>query len=130
MKAEVKAKVSRFNAEQEYFFAEGCFINELYNDPDSPEISIARARLAPGETTRWHVLSGIGERYVILDGAGRVEIGSELSQDVTQGDVVSIPSGKPQRIHNVGPMDLIFLAICTPRFNESAYVDVEMDQSV
>ncbi len=115
-------KISAQSAE--YYFSEGCFITELSNTADDPELSIARARVEPGVTTKWHYLSGVTERYVILEGDGRVEVGGLGPQDVTVGDVVIIPPGEHQRICNTGTKDLIFLAICSPRFTESVYVSV------
>jgi mannose-6-phosphate isomerase-like protein (cupin superfamily) len=116
----------RANAEaQEYFFAEGCFITELSNSADDPEVSIARARLEPGKTTRWHHLQDTGERYVMLQGVGLVEVGDLPPQRVVAGDVVVIPPLTRQRISNTGAGDLIFLAICCPRFTEAVYVDLE-----
>jgi mannose-6-phosphate isomerase-like protein (cupin superfamily) len=41
------------------------------------------------------------------------------------GDVVIIPAGARQRISNTGTIDLVFLAICVPRFTPGAYVDIE-----
>jgi mannose-6-phosphate isomerase-like protein (cupin superfamily) len=108
----------------EFYLAENCFITELSNTPDDPELSIARARVAPGHTTRWHRLLGIAERYYILSGSGRVEVGDLLPQDVKPGDVVIIPATCRQRITNTGSADLIFLAICTPRFSQTAYEDL------
>lgn len=110
---------------QEYFFAEGCFIKELSNSADDPDVSIARARLASGKTTRWHYLRGTGERYVVLQGEGRVEIGDLPAYRVDAGAVVLIPPGVRQRISNTGTDDLVFLAICSPRFTESVYVDIQ-----
>lgn len=104
---------------------ERCHITELSNTADDPGLSIARARVAPGVTTRWHRLAGIAERYVILEGRGRVEIGGLPPQEVGPGDVVLIPPQCPQRIANTGATDLLFLALCTPRFEWSAYEDVE-----
>ena len=49
----------------EYYFEEGCYITELHNRADDPAVSVARARVPPGVTTRWHTLGGITERYVI-----------------------------------------------------------------
>ena len=112
-------------AHDEYFFEEGCFITELHNSPGDPAVSVARARVGPGRTTRWHSLDGIHERYLILTGNGRVEIGNEPPRDVGPGDAVQIPPGSRQRITNTGIMDLIFLAVCTPRFVPSAYQDLE-----
>lgn len=109
----------------EYFFAEGCFINELSNSANDPMVSIARARLGPGKTTRWHYLRDTTERYVVVEGTGHVEVGDEEAQTVGVSDVVVIPPGIKQRISNVGSSDLVFLAICSPRFSEACYVDAE-----
>lgn len=105
--------------------AEGCYINELSNTDADPACSIARARVAPGVTTRWHRLSGTAERYVLLAGSGRVEIGSLPARTVGPGDVVLIPPGCRQRITCLGDEDLVFLAICTPRFRPQAYEDLD-----
>ena len=77
-------------------------------------------------TTRWHRLEATTERYVILEGRGRVEIGDVRPQDVIPGDVVLIPPLCRQRITNTGAGDLVFLAICTPRFRPEAYEDLEL----
>ena len=108
----------------EYWFDEGCFILELSNSPEDPELSIARARVLPGMTTRWHRLSGITERYVILKGEGSVEVGAGEPMTVHPGDVVLIPPMCPQRITNTGIRDLEFLALCTPRFVRAAYEEI------
>jgi len=109
----------------EYYFEEGCFIVELHNTPADPAVSVARARVEPGRTTRWHSLAGIEERYLVVQGSGRVEVGSQAPRDVRQNDVVRIPPDCRQRIANTGPDDLIFLAICTPRFVPAAYRDLD-----
>jgi mannose-6-phosphate isomerase-like protein (cupin superfamily) len=109
---------------QEFYFQEGCYITELANGPEDPEVSIARARVPPGVTTRWHRVKDTVERYVILKGTGRVEVGTRAAEDVSPGDVVLIPRSSPQRITNIGNDDLIFLAICTPRFLPEAYEDI------
>ena len=111
--------------QQEYYFEEGCFITELHNSAEDAAVSVARARVRPGETTRWHRLQGISERYLILEGSGVVEIGTAAPQMVGSGETVLIPPGVRQRITNTGKGDLIFLAVCTPRFVPEAYEDVE-----
>ena len=108
----------------EFYISEGCFICEWSNTPEDPAVSIARARVPAGVTTRWHRLRGTTERYVILEGRGRAYVG-EVAQDVVPGDVVRIPSACRQRITNTGERDLIFLAICTPRFVQDAYEQLE-----
>ena len=109
----------------EVFIEEGCYILELSNDDSDPALSIARARVLPGATTRWHRVRDTVERYVILDGMGRVEIGDYPPQEVQAGDVVMIPPSVRQRIANVGDGDLVFLAICSPRFTPEAYEGLE-----
>jgi len=117
--------IKPINLSAEFYTAENCYILELSNTPDDPDASIARARVAPGVITRWHRLVGTTERYVILEGRGRVEVGSLPPQDVSVGDVVLIPPSCPQRITNLGQGDLIFLAICTPRFLPEVYEDID-----
>ena len=121
--------ISSTDHSEEYFFEEGCYILELSNTAADTEVSIARARVKPGIKTRRHRLHGITERYVILEGRGRVEVGESLAQEVTYGDVVRIPPATNQCIRNTGDNDLVFLAICTPRFNRSAYEDTEDNQT-
>lgn len=123
----MKQGVRRLNLAREYFTAEGCFITEVSNSSDDSVASIARARLEPGKTTRWHRLAATAERYVILAGSGRVEIGTMPPDEVSAGDVVLIPPMCRQRITNTGAVDLIFLAICTPRYTEAAYEDIDED---
>ena len=108
----------------EYYFEEGCHILELLNDPRDPAVSIARARVPVGVTTRWHELEGTVERYLIQSGVGRVEVGDAPARDVGPGDVVLIPAGVRQRIHNPGPESLVFLAVCSPRFEARNYRDL------
>jgi mannose-6-phosphate isomerase-like protein (cupin superfamily) len=112
-------------ATPEYFFREGCHITEWLNDGASEALSIARARVEPGVTTRLHRLDGITERYVILAGRGRVRAGSLPTRDIEPGDVVIIAPGQLQQITNHGTEDLVFLAVCTPRFVTAAYRDLE-----
>jgi len=104
---------------------EGCYISELSNSPDDPDVSIARARVAPGVTTRLHRLKGIAERYCIISGSGRMEVGEIPPLHVSAGDVVLIPPLCRQRITNTGAADLVFLAICTPPFAQDYYEDLE-----
>ena len=125
----MKATIKHQNLSKEFFTDEKCYITELSNTADDPEASIARARLKPGVTTNWHRLNNTAERYYIVNGQGRVEIGELPPQDINAGDVVLIPPLCRQRITNVGTEDLIFLAICTPRFINSTYEDIEYGQS-
>jgi mannose-6-phosphate isomerase-like protein (cupin superfamily) len=110
-------------ADEFFFDVEGCYITELSNNDDDPGLSIARARVEPGVTTRWHRLAETTERYCILSGTGLAEVGELAPAPVSAGDVVIIPPMERQRIQNNGTEDLIFLAICTPRFETRNYKD-------
>ncbi|MEN8212786.1 MAG: cupin domain-containing protein [Pseudomonadota bacterium] len=121
----MKEAVNRFDPQAEFHIDEGCDITELSNSGDDAELSIARARVKPGTKTRWHRLTTTAERYVILEGSGFVEVGEHLQQHVGSGDVVLIPPGCRQRITNTGSSDLVFLALCTPRFSDEVYLDAE-----
>ena len=94
----MKACTKSNSVTPEHLIAEGCFISELSNSADDPGISIARARLEPGNLKPNHV---------------------------SAGDVVLTPPAAHQRITNTGSIDLVFLAICSPRFTEAVYVDSE-----
>lgn len=123
----MKEAVRRIDLGAEFYTPEKCYLIELSNSPDDPDASIARARVVRGVTTRWHRVVGTTERYVILEGNGRVEVGGLPPKEVGAGDVVLIPPSCRQRISNLGPCDLIFLAICTPRFVSEAYEDIDDD---
>lgn len=121
----MKAVILPVDESLEKLTEEQCSILELSNTADDEAVSIARARVATGVTTRWHRLQGIAERYVILEGQGLAEIGQLPATSIGPGDVVRIPPGERQRIGNTGKQDLVFLAICTPRFRWEAYEDID-----
>jgi mannose-6-phosphate isomerase-like protein (cupin superfamily) len=121
----MKETIFPFDPHREIFTPEGCYILELSNSAEDPAASIARARVAPGATTRWHRVRDTIERYIILEGKGRVEVGGLLPREVNPGDVVLIPPDCRQRITNTGARDLLFFCVCTPRFIPEAYEDLE-----
>ena len=104
----------------EYYFKEGCYIEEWHNSVNDPEMSIAKVRVQHGQTTLPHKLLATQERYVMLSGRATVWVGPE-ERTIEVNDVVVIPAGISQHIRNDGDTDLIFLAICTPRFEERNY---------
>ncbi|WP_226662116.1 cupin domain-containing protein [Microbulbifer aggregans] len=121
----MKESIKKQDLSTEFFTPEKCFIVELSNSADDENLSIARARVEPGVSTRWHRLKTSAERYYILSGTGRVEISDLSSEVVGPGDVVIIPPMAPQRITNTGQEDLIFLALCTPPFTSQDYEDID-----
>lgn len=121
----MRTAIHPFDPAKEFYTSERCFITEVANHPDDPAVSIARARVEPGVTTAWHKLSRTAERYIIVSGQGRVEVGDLESSRVAAGDVICIPPDTPQRITNTGAEDLVFFAVCSPRFMPECYVSLE-----
>lgn len=121
----MQARILKTPESEEYFFEEGCFILELSNSEQDPQLSIARARVKSGVSTCLHRLTELVERYVILSGVGVVEIADLPAQEVSAGAVIIIPPLCPQKITNTGAEDLVFLALCTPRFQTQFYEDRE-----
>jgi mannose-6-phosphate isomerase-like protein (cupin superfamily) len=113
-----------FALSSELLTTERCHIITMLGGDVDGECSIARARVESGITTQMHALNGITERYVILKGVGRMDVGNETAE-VRELDVVLIPPGAPQRITNTGSDDLLFLCLCTPPFRAEAYIDLE-----
>ena len=120
----MKENIKEQNLKEEFYTSEKCYITELSNTPDDPDVSIVRARVESGVTTRWHRLKGTYERYFIISGRGLVEIGEQPPQELSIGDIVLIPPMCRQRITNIGSDDLVFLAICSPRFLQDVYEDI------
>lgn len=118
-------QVAPFELESEFYTDEGCHIVEIYNSENDENCSIARARVEPGVTTRLHRVFGTVERYVILSGEGLVEINGGEPVRVKHLDVAQIPINGSQKITNIGEESLTFLAICTPRFKQKNYEDIE-----
>ena len=111
-------------AKPEVYTRERCYVRELVNSTDWPEVSIARCRVEPGVTTELHAVS-VDEWYVIEQGAGLMTVGDQDPFDVGPGSVVAIPHRTPQRIKNRGNDDLVFLCVCTPRFSQDCYNSLE-----
>lgn len=121
----MQAEIKKGAAAEEYMTAERCAILEVANDAGDGAVSIARARVEPGVTTAWHKLAGVSERYLLVSGQGRVELGASAPVEVGVGDVVRIPADTPQRITNTGTEDLVFYAVCSPRFEQHCYIALE-----
>ncbi len=109
---------------KEFWTEERCYITELLNDPQSPNISIALARVEIDTTTQLHSLRGVQETYIIKKGLGLLEIDDEQIS-VKENDTILIEANRSQRITNVGNCDLEFYCICIPRFYEDCYINLE-----
>ncbi len=121
---------------EEFMTQERCHISEVANDSLDEGLSVAIARVEPGVCTAWHSLKDTSERYLIISGKGRVELDAmfgdyqqgtdnKIINDVSAGDVVRIAPDVAQRIINTADEDLIFYAVCTPRFKQENYVSLE-----
>jgi mannose-6-phosphate isomerase-like protein (cupin superfamily) len=121
----MKPRVEKPRESSEFATAELCRVLESWNDASDPAVSIARARVAPGVTTKLHRLAGVVERYVIVAGEGHVAIGGDVRESVKPGDVAIIPAGVTQQVTNTGATDLVFYCVCTPRFTAECYEALE-----
>lgn len=121
----MQARVITPDEGSEYLTDERCHILELSNSEDDAAVSVARARVAPGVTTKKHCVKGTEERYVIVRGCGEIHIAGLHDLSVVAGDVVVIPAGVAQSISNIGADDLVFLCVCTPRFEWDNYHALE-----
>jgi mannose-6-phosphate isomerase-like protein (cupin superfamily) len=121
----MQPKIVKSGAPHEYLTPEHCYIAENHSDK---AVSIARATVKPGVTTKAHHLEGIQEIYIITAGEGKVVFSSLEPTMVAAGDVIVIPAGASQKITNTGKTDLVFYCVCTPRFVEDRYVDDEPEK--
>ena len=93
--------------------------SEKYGCEDIPmDCSICHAIVPKGESSLPHRLKSSSEVYYILSGSGRMYIGDEF-EDVGCGQAVYISPGSVQYIENKGESDLVFLAIVSPKWDES-----------
>ena len=88
----MRETIIRGASQSEFFTPERCYILELWNCPQYKALSIAQARVSPGTTTAWHRLRGVRERYIVIAGRGRVDVGDLPSTEVVVGDLVFIPA--------------------------------------
>jgi mannose-6-phosphate isomerase-like protein (cupin superfamily) len=121
----MEPKIIKAKSLSEHFTSERCFIAENYN---TKKVSIARARVKAGVTTKAHHLRTVDEIYLITSGKGKVTVGNLSSTDVEAGDVIFIPAGTSQKITNTCNTDLVFYCICTPRFTDDCYCDEEAEK--
>ncbi len=117
----------KYNDSSTFSTEERCNINELFNILDDEECSIAKASVEIGISTQLHAVKNTVERYIIIDGEGEVEINHQEPVKVSTLDVVVIPASQAQKITNTGAKTLVFLCICTPRFKQENYINLEPD---
>jgi len=118
-------RIVRRDGLPEFYIDERCHVVEHWNSPDDAQASVARIRVAAGTITQLHRLRGTAERYLIVQGRGRIEVAGLAPAQVGPGDSVFIPADAAQRIAALGDEELVFLAICTPRFVPECYESLE-----
>lgn len=114
-------KIIKRDDSEEFYTAEKCYITEILNSEDFESFSIAQSRVEPGITTEVHKLIDTDEVYYILSGKGEMEVDGKLMGVVEANDLVFIPKNSKQRIKNMAYSDLLFLCICSPRFEARNY---------
>lgn len=86
--------------------------------------SLAEATLAPGQATARHHHARTEEIYVLLAGAGEMEIEGERRR-VRPGDAILIPAGARHQIR-AGGSELRFLCCCAPPYaDEDTFFEEE-----
>lgn len=123
-----RLRVDESPSQREVWTPERCYITELLNTAELPDVSLALTRVEPGVRTQLHALRDVEETYVLRAGSGRVEVDGE-EWHVAAGDHVHIPKGVAQRITNVGEGDLEFYCVCRPRFRAACYVNLEAEDA-
>jgi len=99
----------------EFIAGDACHLRELLNtktDKRAYHYSLAHAVVKSGTKTKPHSLR-TSEVYYILEGQGRMHVGSEVA-DVGPGIVIDIPPHSVQWIENTGKGDLVFLCVVDP----------------
>ena len=77
--------------------------------------SLAEEVLPAGKSVGRHYHLETEEVYYILQGAGRMTIGSEV-KDVTAGDAIFIPRGSTHTLENTGQTPMTILLVCGPAY--------------
>lgn len=101
-----------------YVTRDGSRVWELFHPGSSPVegASIAEACVEAGRETKAHVHFRSVEVYYILEGSGKLRLGTE-TMAVSPGDAVLIGAGTAHCIRNSGDAPLRFLCICSPPYS-------------
>jgi len=92
-------------------------IRELFptNNYSIKTMSLAEARILPGESTEYHFHKKSNEIYFVLEGSGIFEIEGEKKK-VEKNDCIFIPASSKHKIKNVGKKPLRILCFCSPPY--------------
>jgi mannose-6-phosphate isomerase-like protein (cupin superfamily) len=100
----------------------GSELRELLDTAEGGQgrMSLATETLFPGHHTQPHWHAQVEEIYYILQGEGRMEIGSEACA-VRAGDAILIPLHRMHCLHNTGAGPLVLLCPCSPPWTALDY---------
>ena len=117
--------ISQYKNIKPFTTLDGSEIRELMhpNVQGNKSQSLAEAIVKPGEKTLLHVHAKSEEIYYIINGQGKMQLGSE-SLNINQGDSICIPPGTPHNIKNTGADNLKILCCCSPAYSHEDTVVV------
>ena len=99
--------------------SDGCMLSEVIhpdNDHTAPGLSLARARLAPGESTKPHFLD-FTEVYYIITGQGLMHLDDQACE-VGPDSCIYAPPKTGQWLENTSQDEPIrFLCVCHPAYD-------------
>ena len=79
--------------------------------------SLAEATLGPGQATQRHYHAETEEIYIVLEGAGDMEVDEERSR-VEPGDAILIPPGAWHQLRAGEAGELRILCCCAPPYRD------------
>lgn len=92
--------------------AHGSVFGEQKPDSMKSFTNFARITIKPGGTNQVHVHEDIEQVYIVLRGAGTVQVGDEKAE-VKAGDAVFLPAKVPHGFVNTGDKTAVLLLIGT-----------------
>jgi mannose-6-phosphate isomerase-like protein (cupin superfamily) len=99
--------------------SDGCLLAEVIhptNDGTRADLSVARASLPPGQSTRPHLLEFV-EIYYVVSGQGIMHLGEE-QVPVEADSCIYLPPHTVQWLQNTSQdQDIVFLCICQPAYD-------------
>jgi mannose-6-phosphate isomerase-like protein (cupin superfamily) len=84
-------------------------------DVPSDLFSVMWVEMAPGSGQPPHQ-HGPEQAYIIIRGSGRMRVGHE-EEEVSEGDIIYVPSNAVHTVQNLGPGPLTYLTVAAPAFN-------------
>jgi mannose-6-phosphate isomerase-like protein (cupin superfamily) len=105
------------DAAEPFVTADGSLVRELLGPSTAPvsNQSLAEATLSPGQATERHYHAASEEIYLVLEGAGEMELDGQRAR-VSSGEAVLIPPGAWHQIR-AGDTGLRLLCCCAPPYS-------------